>query len=72
MKTSVILAAGMLSAAMIMAGCDRNETPIGNAVEGTKDALDMREHEKLKDAAEDTQDAFENMAEGIKDEMRAN
>ena len=37
-----------------------------------KDALDLREHEKLKDAGEDAQDAFDNVIEGIKDETGAN
>ena len=38
------------------------------AVEGTKDALDMREHEKLKDAGEDAKGAIDNAVEGVKDE----
>lgn len=68
MKVSGMLVISVLSAALLMAGCDRNETPVEKAVENTKDALDMREHEKLKDAAEDTEDAVDNAVEGIKDE----
>lgn len=72
MKPSVITAAGMLSAVLLLAACDRNENPAESAVEGAKDALDMREHEKLKDAGEDAQDAFDNVVEGVKDETGAN
>jgi len=72
MKLSMMSAAGLLSAVLLLAACDRNETPVESAVENTKDALDMREHEKLKDAGEDARDAFDNAVEGVKDETRAN
>lgn len=63
-----LLAAATMTLAFAIAGCDRNDTPTERAIEGTKDALDMREHEKLKDAGEDAADAMENAAEGIRDE----
>jgi len=66
MKTTLTLLACVLLA-MLMA-CGKNETPVDSAVEGTKDALDLREHEKLKDAAEDMQEAVEGAAEGIRKE----
>lgn len=72
MKPSLITAAGMLSTILLLAACDRNENPAESVVEGTKDALDMRDHEKLKDAGEDAQDAFDNAVEGVKDETGAN
>ena len=52
-------------------GCDRHDPPTEQAVEGAKDALDMREHEKLKDAGEDAADAVESAAEGLKEEAQA-
>ncbi|MCC7122484.1 MAG: hypothetical protein IT493_13100, partial [Gammaproteobacteria bacterium] len=54
--------------ALTLVGCDRNDTPTERAIEGTKDALDMREHEKLQDAGEDAADAIENAAEGVREE----
>lgn len=62
------LGAVALAVLLGASGCDRNDSPGERAVEGTKDALDMREHEKLKDAGEDAADAMENAAEGIRDE----
>ncbi len=56
-----------LLTALLVAGCDKQETP----VESAKDALDMREHEKLKDAGEDAADAIDNAVEGIKEEANA-
>jgi len=70
MELSRTLIIGVLSAGLLTAACDRQETPVEKAVESTKDALDMREHEKLKDAAEDTRDAVDDAIEGIKDEAQ--
>lgn len=63
MKVIGIFAVAALMTALSLAGCDKQETPVETAVEGTKDALDMREHEKLKDAGEDVKDAIEDAAE---------
>jgi hypothetical protein len=60
-------AAMVLSAALLASSCARNESSVDKAVESTKDALDMRDHEKLKDAGEDVQDAVNDAAEGVKD-----
>lgn len=59
----------VLTMALAVLGCDRNQPTTEGAVESAKDALDMREHEKLKDAGEDAADAVENAAEGVKDEV---
>jgi len=53
-----------------MAGCEQNKSPVEKAVEGTKDALDARPHEKMKDAGENASDAVKDAAEGIRDETR--
>lgn len=71
MKASGIFLVCALSTGILLAGCDKHETPVEKAVENTKDALDMREHEKLKDAVEDTKDAVNNAVDGIKDETNS-
>lgn len=63
-----LFAAALMAYALTLVGCDRNDTPTERAIEGTKDALDMREHEKLQDAGEDAADAIENAAEGVREE----
>lgn len=68
MTPSSVLKLVVLALTLAIVGCDRQPTTEG-AVEGAKDALDMREHEKLKDAGEDAADAVENAAEGVKDEV---
>jgi hypothetical protein len=69
LNTSSGLKLLVLAMALAVVGCDRNQPTTEGAVEGAKDALDMREHEKLKDAGEDAVDAVENAAEGVKDEV---
>jgi hypothetical protein len=67
MRISRTLVVVMLSTAVLASGCAKKDSSVDKAVESTKDALDMREHEKLKDAAEDVKDAANDAAEGIKD-----
>lgn len=69
MKTTLILP--MCALLAMLAACGKDESPVESAVEGTKDALDLREHEEMKDAAEDMRDAVENAAEGVKKETGA-
>ena len=66
MKAPAILLACALTGPL--AACGGNETPVESAVEKTKDALDMREHEKIKDAAEDMGDALDDAAKAVKEE----
>ena len=68
MKASKIFAITAMLAMLSVAGCGKKETPVEKAVESTKDALDMREHEKLKDAGENAKDAIDDTVKGIKDE----
>jgi hypothetical protein len=70
MKLSTFLTVMVVVSALPIAGCQDNKTPAASAVESTKDALDIREHEKLKDAGEDMKDALDNAAQGVKDETR--
>ena len=58
----------MVTLGLGLVGCEKKaETPVGKATESVKDALDMREHEKLKDAGENLQDAAQDAAEATKD-----
>lgn len=68
MNASRIFTVTAIITLLSLAGCGKQETPVENAVESTKDALDMREHEKLKDAGENAKDAVDDTIEGIKDE----
>ncbi len=63
------LVLALLAAAAATAGCERADTPAERALDGAKDALDLREHEKLRDAGEDAADALKNAAEGAKEEV---
>ena len=68
MNASRIFTVAAIITLLSLAGCGKQETPVANAVESTKDALDMREHEKLKDAGENAKGAIDDTIEGIKDE----
>lgn len=48
----------------------KDEGPIDKTAEQVKDGLDMRDHEKLKDAGEDIKDAAHDAKEGVKDETQ--
>lgn len=61
----------VLSLGLGMAACEKKEpTPVEKATDGAKDALNMRDNEKLKDAGEDAADAVDNAAEGVKDAVK--
>lgn len=68
MNTATLWFATAIAAASLMSACTKKQDNVmERAVDQTKDALDMRDHEKLKDAAEDAGDAMKNAGEGIKD-----
>ncbi|HKY91649.1 MAG TPA: hypothetical protein VJM11_11450 [Nevskiaceae bacterium] len=48
----------------------KDEGPMDKTAEQVKDGLDMREHEKIKDAGEDVKDAAEDTAEEVKEEAK--
>lgn len=71
MRNSRLIVAAMFAAALLATGCaKKEESTVDKAVDSTKDALNMREHEKLKDAGEDAKDAVDNAVEGVKDETQ--
>jgi hypothetical protein len=60
------LLAAALAMTLALAACEK-DTPVETAIDNTKDALDARDHEKLKDAAEDVKEGVENAADDLKD-----
>jgi hypothetical protein len=50
----------------------KDEGPLDKTAEQVKDGLDMRDHEKLKDAGENVKDAAQDAKEGVKDETQDN
>lgn len=57
-----------LSLALLAGACAKqNDTPLESAVDNTKDALDVRDHEAIKDAGEDVQAAAANAGEAAHD-----
>ena len=67
---AALLAALLMSASVSITACSKEETPVEKATDKIGDALNMRDHEKLKDAAEDAKSAVSNAAEGVKDEAK--
>ncbi len=67
MKLSHAMLAAASSLLLFAGGCAKEKSPLDKAVDGTKDALNIRDHEKLKDAGEDVQSAAKNAAGGVKD-----
>lgn len=68
MKQMSVMLAALLGASLMMTACKKEEpTAVEKAVEGTQDALDMRENEAAKDAVEDLQSAGENAAEAVEE-----
>ena len=66
MKMTHLLIAAALSSVLLAAGCAKKEGALDKAVDNTKDALDIRDHEKAKDAAEDVRDAAKDATHDVK------
>ena len=47
----------LLVSVFALASCKKEESTLETVEENVKDALDAREHEEMKDAAEDAEDA---------------
>ena len=67
MNKSAMIVVTLLTATLLATGCAKKESAVDKAIDGTKDALNIRDHEKLKDAAEDAKAAVDEAAEGVKD-----
>jgi gas vesicle protein len=68
MKSTLSLLAATLAVSCMLGACSKEpDNAIDNAVENTKDALDMRDHEKLKDAGEEAKEAAKDAGAAAKD-----
>jgi len=68
MKTNYSLLAAALAVAFVLGGCSKEpDNAMDKAVDNTKDALDIREHEKLKDAGEEAKEAAKDAGAAAKD-----
>jgi hypothetical protein len=50
-----------------LSGCEKHDDPGEKASESVKDALNMRDNEKLKDAGEDMKDAAKDAGDAVKE-----
>jgi hypothetical protein len=68
-RLAAVLVAALLGAGAPLLACQREETSgVEEVGDKAKDALDMREHEKLKDAGEDVKDAAKDAGAAVKEE----
>jgi hypothetical protein len=63
-----VLVAALLGLGSPLLACERKEQSLSDKA---KDALDMREHEKLKDAGEDARDAVKDAGDAVKEEAES-
>jgi len=64
-----LVVAALLGLASPLLACPSKEkSEVEKLSDKAKDALDMREHEKLKDAGEDVSDAVEDAGAAVKEE----
>ena len=66
---SRLLVAALLGLATPLLACPAKEkSTVEKMTDSAKDALNVREHEKLKDAGEDVQDAVKDAGDAVKEE----
>jgi len=66
---SSLLVAALFGLAMPLMACpSKPKSAVEKLTDDAKDALNVREHEKLKDAAEDVQDAAKDAGAAAKEE----
>ena len=64
-----LLVAALLGLASPLLACpSKQKSEVEKLSDKAKDALDMREHEKLKDAGEDARDAVKDAATAVEEE----
>lgn len=68
-RLASIPVAALIALGFPLLACEREDkSGVEELADEAKDALDMREHEKLKDAGEDVKDAVEDAGAAVKDE----
>ena len=72
LRLASVLAASLLGLGAPLLACQREEkSGVEKLGDKAKDALDMREHEGLKDAAEDAKDAVKDAGAAVKEEAES-
>ena len=71
-RLASLLLVALIGLAFPLVACEREEkSGVEKLGDKAKDALDVREHEKLKDAGEDAKDAVKDAGDAVKDEAEA-
>lgn len=71
-RMAPVLVAAALGLGLPLLACERNDQSGAEELgDKAKDALDVREHEGLKDAGEDVKDAVKDAGAAVKDEAEA-
>jgi hypothetical protein len=72
LRLASVLVVALIGLAFPLAACEREEkSGVEKLGDKAKDALDLREHEGLKDAGEDAKDAVKDAADAVEDEAEA-
>jgi hypothetical protein len=67
-----LLVAALIGLSSPLFACEREQkSGVEKLGDKTKDALDMREHEELKDAGEDAKDAVKDAADAVEKEAES-
>ena len=68
-RLASVLVVALVGTGLPLLACEREEeSAVEQLGEKAEDALDMREHEELKDAGEEAKDALEDAGEAVKEE----
>jgi len=71
LRLASVLVAALLGLGSPLLACQREEkSEVGKLGDKAKDALDVREHEGLKDAGEDVKDAVKDAGEAVKEKAK--
>jgi hypothetical protein len=71
-RLASFLVAALIGLSSPLLACEREEkSGVEKLGDKTKDALDIREHEELKDAGEDAKDALKDAADAVEDEAES-
>ena len=72
LRMASALVVGLLGLGPPLLGCERHEKSGGEKLgDKAKDAIDMREHEGLKDAGEDAKGAVKDAGAAVKEEAES-
>jgi hypothetical protein len=71
-RLASVVVAALIGLALPLLACQKEEkSEVEKLGDKAKDALDMREHEKLRDAGEDAKDAVKDAADAVEEEAES-